>query len=173
VALGKQSLGKKVVCVFSYLSVIFIYVLLSSFAYCLLLIHKGGIGAARVGVSAVESGNSLSGGLGVSIHQIELQIIDESRVQDPNEIRDARLRAENQRQNEIRASIRSLKTNILIVLVIIIFAVINTDPMPYNVRAYIISFVKASSPVITTVANFGKVKEYLSDIKEIFLSNYF
>jgi len=67
-----------------------------------------------------------------------LKTVGEDHAQDP----DARIRAENQRQNEIRASIRSLKTNILIVLVIIISAVM-TDPMPYKVRAYVISFLKA------------------------------
>jgi len=64
VTLGKQSLGKKVVCIFSNISIIFIYVILSSIMYCLLLRHKGVLGVSSVGPvgpeESREPGNSLS-----------------------------------------------------------------------------------------------------------------
>lgn len=84
-----------------------------------------------------------------------------------SEISYVKAKSEEQRNNEIQASIRSLKTNLLITFVIIVVAII-TDPMPQYAKAYVISFVKAASPVMTMVVNFGKVKEYLNDVRESF-----
>ncbi len=73
--------------------------------------------------------------------------------------------AEEQRNNEIRASIRSLKTNLLIPLVIALSATI-IDPLPLHSKAYVMSLIKAVSNVTTIVVNFGKVKQFLFDVKE-------
>lgn len=104
-----------------------------------------------------------------SVKVITSNVVGNESVQDSvldYAAQDAR-NAEEQRNNEIRASIRSLKTNLMITLVIIVSAIL-IEPLPQYAKAYVISFVKAASPVITMVANFGKVQEFLLDLKENF-----
>lgn len=115
--------------------------------------------------SILGSGHPIDATLFPDLHTLAMDTVQSSETIQAD--LNARDKAEEQRQNEIRASIRSLKTNLLITFVIMVCSAI-TDPMPHYMRAYVISFIKAMSPVITMAANFGKVKEYLNDIKENF-----
>lgn len=84
---------------------------------------------------------------------------------------DVNSRDDEKRNSEIRASLRSLKTNLMIIVVTLASAAI-LNHSPHEINTPIISAIKASSPVVTMFANFGKVKEYIEELKESFRAYY-
>lgn len=78
---------------------------------------------------------------------------------------------EERRNNEIRASMRSLKTNFIIFIALPVFAAI-VRYLPEEIHLPIISALKATSPVATMAVNFGKFKQNLEELKEALKSNF-
>ena len=65
-------------------------------------------------------------------------------------------------QAEISASIRTLKTNLVMITAFVLLLVLYLKIQSWTTRVVIMAFYKGLVPIITTIANFGKIRSVLA-----------
>ena len=79
-------------------------------------------------------------------------------------------RATEKRRSEINAAVRSLKTNVLLIATLAVVFVLYFRVLNFTNKALMLSMYKSLAPILTAIANFGKIQNvlssYLVNIKE-------
>ena len=71
-------------------------------------------------------------------------------------------RSNEQRRSEINAAVRSLETNVLLILTLAVVFVLYFHVLNFTNKALMLSLYKSLAPILTAVANFGKIQNVLS-----------